>query len=124
VKTTTQGEIRAERTTLIKPQSSQSIIQDRNSNIWYEDSVGVTVYSPSTNKFTHYTEKDGLSSNRVLSILEDHKGKIWLATANGITTYANGKFSILPIPTSTDGFSYYNASSNTYPNNEIFINLK
>ena len=87
VKTTTQAEIPVVNTTFIQPKASESIIQDRNNDIWYNDTSGVTVYSPSTNIFKHYTEKDGLSSNRVRSILEDNKGKIWLATANGITTY-------------------------------------
>jgi ligand-binding sensor domain-containing protein len=125
VKTTTLAKIPVVAATLIQPKASQSMIQDHNDDIWYEDSIGVTVYSPSTNIFKHYTEKDGLSSNRVLSILEDNKGKIWLATANGITTYENGKFSIITIPgipAITGSLNYYKSSSNVYPYNGNFIN--
>jgi ligand-binding sensor domain-containing protein len=114
VKTTTQAEIPVVNTSLIQPKASESIIQDHNGNIWYNDTIGVTVYSPSTNIFKHYTEKDGLSNNRVRSILEDNKGKIWLATANGITTYENGKFSIITTPTITGSLNYTKAGSNVY----------
>jgi len=122
VKTTTQAEIPVENTTLIQPKASQSIIQDQNDDIWYVDSIGVTVYTPSTNIFKHYKVKDGLSSNSVLSILEDSKGKIWLATADGITTYENGKFSIITIPTITGSLNYSQTSSNVYSHIENFIN--
>ncbi len=122
VKTTTQAEIPDARITIIQPKASQSIIQDQNGDIWYDDSVGVTVYSPSTNVFKHYTEKDGLSSNSVLSILEDNKGKIWIATADGITTYENGKFSVITIPTITGRINYSKTSSNVYSHIENFIN--
>lgn len=122
MKTTTQAEIPDARITIIQPKASQSIIQDQNGDIWYDDSVGVTVYSPSTNVFKHYTEKDGLSSNSVLSILEDNKGKIWIATADGITTYENGKFSVITIPTITGRINYSKTSSNVYSHIENFIN--
>ena len=122
VKTTTQAEMPVASVPMIQPQASQSIIQDQNGDIWYDDSIGVTVYSPSTNVFKHYTEKDGLSSNSVLSILEDNKGGIWLATADGITTYENGKFSVINIPTITGRINYSKTSSNVYSNIENFIN--
>jgi ligand-binding sensor domain-containing protein len=99
VKSTTQSEIPVVNATLIQPKASQSIIQDHNDGIWYNDSIG---------------EKDGLSSNRINSILEDNKGKIWLATANGITTYEHGKFSVIPIPTITGNMNYSKTSSNLY----------
>jgi streptogramin lyase len=122
VKTTTQAEIPVADVTIIQPKASQTIIQDHNDNIWYCDSIGETVYNPSTNKFNHYIEKDGLSNNSVLSILEDNKGKIWLATADGITTYENGKFSVITIPTITGSLNYSKTSSNAHFHIENFIN--
>lgn len=111
VKTSTQVEIPASSVTIIQPKSSHSIIQDHNDNIWYCDSIGVTVYNPTTNKFKHYTEKDGLSHNTVNSILEDNKGIIWLATADSITTCENDIFSIITIPTITGSMNYKKTSS-------------
>lgn len=122
VKTTTKEEILVASVTIIQPKVSQSIIQDHNDNIWFCDSIGVTVFNPATNKFNHYIEKDGLSNNRVLSILEDNKGKIWLATADGITTYENGKFSVITIPTITGNLNYTKTSSNAFANNANKIN--
>jgi ligand-binding sensor domain-containing protein len=34
-------------------------------------------------RITHFTEKEGLSSNQVGSILKDKKGSLWLCTAFG-----------------------------------------
>lgn len=109
-------------TAFIQPKASQSIIQDQNGDIWYIDSLGVTVYAPTTNIFKHYTEKDGLSSNRINSILEDNKGVIWLAAANGINTYENGKFSIFAIPTVAGPLNYAETGSNGYAYNENYFN--
>ena len=38
-----------------------------------------------TGAFTHFTEQDGLSNNRVLSILEDDAGRLWMGTADGLS---------------------------------------
>ncbi len=122
VKTTSQEEILVASMTIIQPKTSQSIIQDHNGNIWFCDSIGVTVFNPATNKFNNYKEKDGLSNNRVLSILEDNKGKIWLATADGITTYENGKFSIITIPTITGNLNYTKTSNKAFANIANYIN--
>ena len=42
---------------------------------------GVSMYDGKT--FTHFTEKEGLSSNYVLSILEDSQGNLWFGTDGG-----------------------------------------
>jgi len=119
---TSQVEIPVVNATLIQPKASQSIIQDHNDNIWFCDSIGVTVFNPSTNKFKHYTEKDGLSNNNVNSILEDNKGIIWLATADGITTYENELFSIITISTIKGNLNYNKTSSKVYAQIENSIN--
>ena len=33
--------------------------------------------------FTHFTEKEGLTNSRVLSLMEDRAGNIWLGTYGG-----------------------------------------
>jgi serine phosphatase RsbU (regulator of sigma subunit)/ligand-binding sensor domain-containing protein len=47
---------------------------------------------PIKNKFTHFTEQDGLSSNVVKCIMQDHLGYIWIGTGNGITKYDGYEF--------------------------------
>ncbi len=37
--------------------------------------------------FRHFTEKDGLSDNRVQAVLRDHQGFVWVGTANGLNRY-------------------------------------
>ena len=44
------------------------------------------------NKFTHFTEKDGLPSNNITCIMQDHLGYIWIGSANGVTKYDGYKF--------------------------------
>ncbi len=41
--------------------------------------------------FTHYTTKEGLSSNTILSILEDSHGNIWFGTGGGGVSKYNGE---------------------------------
>lgn len=44
------------------------------------------------NKFTHFTEQNGLSSNVVNCIIQDHLGYIWIGTSNGVTRYDGYEF--------------------------------
>ncbi len=37
--------------------------------------------------FRHFTEKDGLSDNRVQTVLRDRQGFVWVGTANGLNRY-------------------------------------
>ncbi len=50
--------------------------------------VSGPVYAQDLNfKFEHLTVKDGLSSNKVLSILQDNQGFMWFGTAEGLNRY-------------------------------------
>jgi len=40
-----------------------------------------------TTRITHYTRKDGLSSNVIHSILEDDNGNLWMGTDNGLSKF-------------------------------------
>lgn len=85
---------------------SRGLLQDKNGNFWFCNgkNEGVTVYNGKT--FTHYTEKDGLSSNFVWTILEDNLGKLWFGTADGITCYDGNNFSVIPITAITGNTSH------------------
>ncbi|MFC5283030.1 hybrid sensor histidine kinase/response regulator transcription factor [Pedobacter alpinus] len=48
---------------------------------------GLTVYDHRANKFTTYSEQNGLANSIVYKILEDNSGKIWLSTNRGISSF-------------------------------------
>ena len=81
-----------------------SMLEDKNGNLWLGTSSGVSKYELSIGRiskqaggtaggknFTHYTEKDGLSNNIVLSILEDRSGNLWFGTYGGGVSKYDGK---------------------------------
>ncbi len=74
--------------------------------------IGLTLtisnYSqPIKNKFTHFTEKEGLTSNLINCIIQDHLGYIWFGTSTGISKY--------------DGYEFENFT--VVPNDTNFLQL-
>lgn len=49
---------------------------------------GLLQYHVGRNKFTAFTEADGLSNNSVLTIQEDRRGNLWLGTFYGISKFS------------------------------------
>lgn len=72
---------------------------------------GLMRYDKATDKFTTYTEDEGLSNNTVLNVEEDKKGNIWVSTFNGLSklNLSTGKFETFY---STDGLQSNQFSSN------------
>ena len=72
---------------------------------------GLMRYDKATNKFTTYTEDEGLSNNTVLNVEEDKKGNIWVSTFNGLSKLnpSTGKFETFY---KTDGLQSNQFSSN------------
>lgn len=67
-------------------QNVHCIIEDKHGNVWF-GTTGEGVYRYDGKEFTQFTEKDGLSNNKVWSILEDALGNIWFGTDNGVSRY-------------------------------------
>jgi serine phosphatase RsbU (regulator of sigma subunit) len=67
----------------------RSILEDKSGNLWFGTyGGGVSKYDGKS--FTHFTDKEGLSNNIVLSILEDKsvpQGGIWLSTESGLNQF-------------------------------------
>ncbi|MCF2443978.1 response regulator [Dyadobacter sp. CY345] len=66
----------------------QTIQQSRDGNLWVGTlGGGLNHFDPIKNKFTVFTEKQGLASNVIYGIMEDKKGHLWLSTNNGISDF-------------------------------------
>jgi len=61
-------------------------LQDKYGNLWF-GTTGEGVYRYDGKEFTQFTEKDGLSNNKVWSVLEDTLGNIWFGTDDGVSRY-------------------------------------
>lgn len=79
------------------------VYQATNGDYWFgSDRDGVYRYDGEN--LIHYSEKDGLSNNRIRSIQEDRKGNIYLATLEGISRFDGKSFSTLTaIPSASPG---------------------
>ncbi len=66
-------------------------MQDKFGNLWLgTGGGGLCKYDGKS--FTHFTEKEGLSNDNILSMHEDRKGNIWFATFGGGITKYDGKY--------------------------------
>lgn len=64
-----------------------SVLEDKNSKIWFATNNGLSKYDLAAKKFTNYTEKDGLSNNFVFAVLADSANNIWMSTNKGVTKF-------------------------------------
>lgn len=83
------------------------MLQDKHGAYWI-GSNGEGVYRYDGKKQQHFTTKDGLVSNYVLSIQEDSAGRLWFTTRDGVSRY--------------DGSTFTNVTSNI--NNAPFNTFK
>ena len=69
----------------ISNNSIRYINEDLYGNILDGTSHGINILNLSTDKFNHYTEKDGLINNTIYGILVDKNNGIWMSTNAGIS---------------------------------------
>lgn len=82
------------------------VLEDRKGNLWFA-SIGSGVYYYNGKSFQHFTTREGLANNLVMSIYEDKAGNIWL----GASRY--------------DGRSFRNFSTKDgFPSNSIRLLLE
>lgn len=69
----------------------QPIFEDRLGRVWIGSYGGLAEYVDG--RLRMYTQRDGLSSNRVRAIYEDADGVLWIGTYDGgLNRFKNGKF--------------------------------
>ncbi len=64
---------------------------------------GLTLFNESTEKFTSYTEKDGLPDLVIYSILEDNQNNLWLSSNKGISVFDKRKNRVVRSFSKEDG---------------------
>ncbi|MNJ85568.1 Two component regulator propeller [compost metagenome] len=74
------------------------ILEDKQKNIWFSTSNGVTKYNPDTKIYLNFGEKEGLSHVSTWSIFQDRKGTIWVGTYNGLCRFNGSQFEKFAIP--------------------------
>ncbi len=68
--------------------------QDEQGALWIATAGGLDRFDPTTETFTHYSEKDGLPNDVIYAVLEDDAGNLWLSTNRGLSRFnrAAGEF--------------------------------
>ncbi|WP_343306377.1 two-component regulator propeller domain-containing protein [Chitinophaga niabensis] len=72
-------------------------LEDRNGNLWFATTdSGVFLFNAHVSDgqaaLRHFTTRDGLADNRVMSVYEDKAGIIWFGTGNGLSRYDGKSF--------------------------------
>ncbi|SDJ89775.1 Signal transduction histidine kinase [Catalinimonas alkaloidigena] len=61
-----------------------SFLEDDRGTIWVgTDGGGLSRFEPQTQRFSHVTTQQGLSSNAVMDLKQDRNGQLWVATWSG-----------------------------------------
>ncbi len=67
------------------------VINGKNGEIWIS-TFDEGVYKFAENKFTNYTEENGLISNWIRHIFIDKDGSVWFSAKNGVSKFYQGYF--------------------------------
>jgi ligand-binding sensor domain-containing protein/signal transduction histidine kinase len=64
-----------------------TIERDASGNLWLGSGAGLSRFDPETERFAHFTTRDGLPGAFVYSILRDPSGRLWLGTNRGLSCF-------------------------------------
>ncbi|HGY54972.1 MAG TPA: histidine kinase [Caldithrix abyssi] len=77
-----------EDTTSISSNSVSILYKDSKGRFWVgTHGAGLNLYDAESNRFKHYSMKDGLPNNVLYGILEDDRGFLWFSTNNGLCRF-------------------------------------
>lgn len=64
-----------------------TLLEPTDNTLWIGTTTGLSEFDREHNSFTNYTMKNGLCSDRIVSMLEDDHGIIWIGTQNGLSKF-------------------------------------
>jgi len=73
------------------PNGATDFTADRAGNIWIATGEGLYQYKDDK-EIAHYTVKDGLPSENVITIHLDRSGNLWAGTYDGLAQFKDGRF--------------------------------
>jgi signal transduction histidine kinase/ligand-binding sensor domain-containing protein len=73
------------------PTGATDFASDREGNIWIATEEGLFKYKDD-HEIAHYTVKDGLRNDKIITIHFDRNGNFWLGTFDGLSQFKDGKF--------------------------------
>ena len=100
-----------------------AILEDRTGTFWLGGWDGLYRFDRQNERFTHYTESQGLPSSTIQGILEDEVGRLWISTKNGISRF-DPKTDTFKNYDTSDGLQANEFSAASYtqgPDGEMFF---
>ncbi len=73
------------------PNGATDFTSDQAGNIWIATEEGLFKYKDDR-EIAHYTAKDGLPSDRVITTHLDRNGNLWVGTFDGLAQFKDGRF--------------------------------
>jgi signal transduction histidine kinase/ligand-binding sensor domain-containing protein/DNA-binding NarL/FixJ family response regulator len=92
--------------------------------LWGASPTGLFRFDPAAGRFTHhYTEKDGLASNTVVSVTGDALGHVWIGTVKGLSRLdpAQGTFRNYDMHDGLQGNEFSSHSRTRAPDGRLFF---
>lgn len=86
------------------PNGVTDFASDREGNVWIATEEGLFKYKDDK-EIAHFTVKDGLQNDKIITLHFDPNGNLWLGTFDGLSKFKDGKFiSYNDEPNSPKGF--------------------
>lgn len=86
------------------PNGATDFASDRGGNVWIATSEGLYKYKDDT-QIAHYTARDGLPNDTIITVHVDRSGDLWLGTFDGLARFSGGSFTNYNLePDSPKGF--------------------
>jgi ligand-binding sensor domain-containing protein len=73
------------------PNGATDFASDPEGNVWIATDQGLFRYKDDQ-EIAHYTVKDGLRNDKIITIHFDRSGNLWLGTFDGVSQFKDGKF--------------------------------